>query len=49
VLNSTPALQKRFALPNDHIGLLCSSDKINFPNDVYAFLFASSISLKSKD
>ena len=34
ILKSTPALQKRFAFPKDQIGLLCSSDNINFPNEV---------------
>jgi len=42
-----PALQKRSAFPKDHIGFVNSSAKINFPKEVYARCFASSVSFIS--
>ena len=46
-LNALTNLLKRDAFPSDHIGLLNSSAKTNFPKDVYALFLASSVSFIS--
>ena len=45
--NEDPKFPKRLAFPRDHIGLVNSSAKINFPKEVYAFFLASSVSFIS--